>query len=63
MSTLAMSPDIEVWNQGYAAAKRGASWSANPYPIGSVRNLAWHAEFTEGRAQRLKQVICKEPAF
>jgi hypothetical protein len=48
-------PDLEIWNQGYAAAQRGASWSANPYPVGSVRNLAWHAGFTQGRTQRLKQ--------
>ena len=44
-----------------AAAKRGASWSANPYAVGSVGNLAWHAGFTQGRALRLKLAICKEP--
>jgi hypothetical protein len=48
------SPDLEIWHQGYAAAQRGASWSANTYPIGSVRNIAWHAGFTQGRAQRFK---------
>ena len=56
-----VSPDIAVWNEGYQAATRGAFWSANPYPLGSVRNLAWHAGFTEGSTQRLKQVVCKEP--
>ena len=55
------SPDIAVWNEGYQAARRGAFWSANPYPLGSVRNLAWHAGFTEGSTQRLQQVVCKEP--
>jgi len=29
-----------------AAAQRSALWSANPYPIGSMRNLAWHTGFT-----------------
>ena len=57
------SPDIVLWNEGYQAARRGAFWSANPYPLGSVRNLAWHAGFTEGSTQRLKQVACKEPKY
>jgi hypothetical protein len=48
--------DAQVWQEGYNAARRGVSWAANPYPIGSVRALAWHKGFAEGRTKRLQMV-------
>ena len=56
-----MTDEAKARREGYDAARRGVKWSFNPYPIGSVKYLAWVAGFAEGRKKRLKLVDGSRP--